>query len=240
MSIINDYFESMWKYQSTRHFYVDRNSFTIDNGVFPAYWNLEIKGTTFEVPMFLIEYVKDAKRESYDKIGCSLTNTPARQIRRSATNVFRDFINYSINGDVILNKITTTKGISYYGNPFVILDQDFTPLIYSSIIINTKKEDGSILSLEKPKLIVSPKVLANRSNMVEKHIIQELPNIVNYKAYVSYYYRETCSSFILRHQPIEVVMRNTESLISKATIPTVSLINTHDFNQTILDFYEHQ
>lgn len=217
MSHIESFFRGLWNihlsYCASSIPDVD-----LDNGVFPAFLEIDISGDEFEIPYFLKNVILEAKAGNCDSIVYNLIHGFTEEnrrsvVRRTITTILRSF--HKAGNRARIAKVVTTKGLVYYGRRGLILDENYNPLFVA--MIKVKKEDG-IFKLSNPSCKISYRVFENSDNIVEKTIIKQAFPI--YGEHPVDYYSDIGSCYV-SNSPVKISIEHLDHLVVKPNQPTI-------------------
>lgn len=217
MSHIESFFRGLWNI-NLDYGVSSIPAVDLDDGVFPAFLEIDISGDEFEIPYFLKNVMLEAKAGNCDSIVYNLIHGFTEEnrrsvVRRTIATILRSF-SEARNGARIA-KVVTTKGLVYYGCKGLILDENYNPLFIA--MIKVKKEDG-IFKFSNPSCKISYRVFENSDNIVEKTIIKQAFPIYGEHP-VDYISDIAC--FDISNSPVKISIEHLDHLVIKPNQPTI-------------------
>lgn len=217
MSHIESFFRGLWNIPLS-YCVSSIPAVDLDDGVFPAFLEIDISGDEFEIPYFLKNAMLEAKVNNCDSIVYNLIHGFTEEnrrsvVRRTIATILRSFHEAGNRARIV--KVVTTKGLVYYGCKGLILDENYNPLFIA--MIKVKKEDG-IFKLSNPSCKISYRVFENSDNIVEKTIIKQAFLIygehpVDYHSYIG--------SYDVSNSPVKISIEHLDHLVIKPNQPTI-------------------
>lgn len=231
MVLIEDYFKKLW-------YIPDRRAIppiSLGNGVFPAFLEVDISSNRFELPTPLVPYAESAKIQGCNKLAFNLVSGAdyigRRTFHKKTINtILRQFIEASLSS-MRMAHVITSKGLHYYGCRGMIFNENYQPLILSTVEAEYNPESNK-LELSHPKFRISYKVFEGSSEIVEKTIIkQAIPCYANNKVCIKY------GGVLSDATPVEVIIEHSDSWIVKPRVPTPNSFSTEYLNG-LIDLHE--
>jgi len=183
----------------------------------------DISGDVITVPAAIARIALRRKEEGYDTIVWPIVQHPEAStfIRRNASTIIEDLSLETLN----FQKVTTSKGNSYYGTKGMILDEQFHPLILAMLELAKETrviEGGNYTGFfpKKAKLFLDYKVFSS-DNILEKTILKQVipcyaENMIVPRNINSFMYG------LADPLKVEIVVQSLDSIITTTSIPTVN------------------
>lgn len=124
-----------------------------------------------------------------------------------------------------LNKVTTSKGETYYGNGGLVLDKDFNPLLFSTAYV--EYDEGSRLFKRIHYVIhISPLVFIDDKGIINKSLA---------KKGIAYYLTHKSSNWNDAAPVYKVVIDDSSNFFMKVHSPDLSHPLKEELNQVLKD-----
>ena len=201
-----------------------------------AYMIIPISSDTIEVPSLALQTFETnlqlRKYNNYpEELAITLTCQGARTNYKSLEAVVRDVFPTRFNSYHLIRipeqKDTTKK---YYITNGAIFDEDFKPIVMVTWQIQKVYYDNTAFKLRflRPILRVSPEIVINRSNSIERFIVNKLmPNVLSiYRIEVpSITGNDLLEAYTSQSFKAKVVIDKMPFPIKKVDIPSISTTN---------------
>jgi hypothetical protein len=162
---------------------IDRGSNSFDkNRAFRRFVYCNMVGREFEVPIILRHYVEERIRRLYRsytlpnrELVMPLLNQEYYTTKRTADSILNNL--FSFKAWFGLQSIITNKEVKYYGNVGCILDGNYKPLFYPTLLGHfVLTEEGEITGFEytECRIHVHNSVLTSESDLICKAIMKKV------------------------------------------------------------------
>ena len=189
------------------------------------------KEDTFEVPMDAFDMLKGIK-DNIDKVKSivmSLSCAPRVVAYKTLDATLRNYLSTS-QEDIKLLKVTKIQDKGWYYNSFgTIYDNDFYPIMMCSWIVKVvpkEEEESYAVKLVRPILRVDPQVFINKSNTVERYIINKIvPTALELRELSIRY---TLPHFVDTEEAnfkVKIEIDKCPFIITKPVVPTIETTN---------------
>lgn len=111
-------------------------------------------------------------KENTEKVVISLYPNSSTIFKNTADSIVTTLFG-NVNFSQRLQKVTTNKGETYYGNRGIILDKDLEPLILCSLICKINRSEQYI-DYFVPVIHVNPKIFLGESGLIGKSILKKI------------------------------------------------------------------
>lgn len=193
-----------------------------------AFMSIPIKEDTFEIPTLAMQFLEYSYRNKTNakEIVVAMSNSDRTYYKSLNANIKNTL--YYLEKDVKLIKIATdpVKG-DYYSSFGAIFDKNFYPLVMCSWVMQVSYEGfDKKFTAVKPILRVDPRVFIDKSNAVERYIINKIvPTALSLTGITHYFYRLPVEAFSSKHSDyyrVKVEIDDCPFRIFKATVPTIN------------------
>lgn len=201
-----------------------------------SYMVIPISSENIEIPIMAL-YMSTIEnqikaRGDLDAIVVNLDNIGGYTMYKSASAAIRDVFN-TLYRNVHLRRIMSVGDPEkiYYGTYGAIFDENFKPVVMLSWEMKRIHQDDENTPIKfkfiRPILRVAPEVLINKSNVIERFIINQIiPTslTLNYISSPSTY-RTTIYEDNDRDEKIKVIIEDIPFVVREADVPSVSTTN---------------
>lgn len=201
-----------------------------------SYMVIPISSENIEIPvmalsMSTMENQIRAKGD-LDAIVVNLNNIGGYTMYKSASAAIRNVFS-TVYCNVHLRKIMSVGDTEkkYYGTYGAIFDENFKPIVMLSWEMKRVHQDGENNPIKfkfiRPILRVAPEVLINKSNVIERFIINQIiPTslTLNYISSPSCY-KTTIYEGNDRDEKVKVIIEDSPFIVREADVPSVSTTN---------------
>lgn len=139
--------------------------------------NIPIGETTIEIPSVLFGHLYSVLRKKATSMMVPLVPDPRITARRLVRGALIDFLSATSRGRI--QGVHMSNGITYYGMPGIIFDENMNLLLMTTI---TLERTGSLsVAAQRLNCRVSPKVFEHQDRIIEKTIVKKMiPFCANY------------------------------------------------------------
>lgn len=225
---------------------IDRDSFPYlislgDHNVFKRMLVIDTSKDEIEVPMMaraITEVMVTDKLNSLSEISklvIPLYINSVTQSRRTADSIIYEFFSRTPFKNR-LQKVETNKGEIYYGNRGIILDKDFNPLIFCSMMCRKEGyRSREYMAYYKPIIHISPEVF-NSTGLIHKSILKKvIPFYLSHNiGWVDTYAGKFRSNLAVDTKP-QIIIDDVSYLIETPKLPTPSTCSNESLNKLLRD-----
>lgn len=122
-------------------------------------------------------------------------------------------------GNGRLTKVISTKGEVYYGTRGIILDKDFTPLLFSTTKLNSSSDALWGYEVGEHTIHLHPKVFTDTESTINKSLA---------KKGIAFYLSSLCEEL-----PYKVVIDDCSKYFIRSKMPNVETFSDNEINKTL-------